>query len=913
MKTMKNKTLAVIVALILLSSTAISIEAIATVNGAALYPIPTNPKDSYDVATYTAIQQGMYWTGMDANASATRILLWTRYQDKMPTTVFVIAAPNPVGVGQAVNFVFFNPQVPPNAQIGNNIRYSYTIDITDPNGTVAHFPTAGQTLAAQTGGNAGVTNGVLISDSTGSTYMQYVPTSPGNYSVKVNFVGFRYLWNSTNEGGLNDYYGTNFPAVSNSITLVVSQEPVSPIGLPNIQAFPTAYWTRPIDGQNSNWYLVSSNWLNNAHDDSYSAGAQNSFQPDGSAPNSGHILWTRPTEDNGILGGTRDGRDGVGNAFNAGSQYQPRFGFKAIMFGRLYFSPNYVYSGSSEFLDCLDLKTGQLIYEENTTSTGGMPSFGYYYSDDNPNEHGIQNPGWLFTSNYATGYEPLKGFRYLNITGVPTGFEIQGQAGENVRFVFTNKGTTANPNYYLAQWNSSRTIPGQGISSTAIDGSLASRYDWNVSSPIQFTTTPTVRAASLSTHMLWGSNGTWASGTSSPSYAYPDNVTIWAISIDPANAGKLIYMKTFQTQFSDGQNNIFERADANAQVFVTISIPSCTFNAYDMNTGNLLWSTDSQQALQPYGYYTWPSLISGTQTKIGYGMLYTGGYTGSVSAYYLTNGSLAWRQTYPTGEQKINDYTAMIALLADGKIYVGTHEHSADTPLYKGMKVRCLDAATGASIWEETGWAYPSAVAVADGVFVYWNNYDGQIYAIAKGPTSMQVEAPTADVTLGSGIVIRGSVLDVSAGTTQPEQKADFPNGVPAVSEASQSAWMEYVYMQKGKPTNTTGVPVTISVIDSNNNLRVIGNTTSDDSGSFSLNWVPDISGKYTVIASFAGSESYWPQSAETSFAVDQAVTTSTPATTVSTTAADTYFIPAVLAIIIVIIIVGAILGSVVA
>jgi hypothetical protein len=368
-------------------------------------------------------------------------------------------------------------------------------------------------------------------------------------------------------------------------------------------------------------------------------------------------------------------------------------------------------------------------------------------------------------------------------------------------------------------------------------------------------------------------------------------------------------MKTLSTQFADGQNNEIQRADADAGVFVTIKIPTCTFNGYDMNTGDLLWSTDAQMNINPYGYYTWPSLISGTQTKIAYGMLYTGGYTGAVSAYYLTNGSLAWRQTYPTNGEKINDYTAMIALIADGKIYVGTHEHSADTPLYKGMKVRCLDAYTGATIWEESGWAYPSAVAEADGVFIYWNNYDGQIYAIGKGPSAMTVEAPMADVTIGSGLVIRGTVLDVSAGTKQNQQAANFPYGVPAVSEASQSKWMEYVYQQKLKPTDTTGVPVTLSVIDSNGNFRPIGNTTSDDSGSFSFQWTPDIPGKYTVIATFAGSESYWPSSAETSFGVDLAPPTPVPATPLPQSAADMYFVPSVIAIIIVIIIVGVVLA----
>ena len=85
---------------------------------------------------------------------------------------------------------------------------------------------------------------------------------------------------------------------------------------------------------------------------------------------------------------------------------------------------------------------------------------------------------------------------------------------------------------------------------------------------------------------------------------------------------------------------------------------------------------------------------------------------------------------------------------------------------------------------------------------------------------------------------------------------------------------MEYIYMQKAKPTNTTGVPVSIAVIDANGNYRTIGSTTSVSSGAYSLQWTPNIEGKYQVIATFAGTQSYYPSSAETSFAVDPATPT---------------------------------------
>jgi hypothetical protein len=229
-----------------------------------------------------------------------------------------------------------------------------------------------------------------------------------------------------------------------------------------------------------------------------------------------------------------------------------------------------------------------------------------------------------------------------------------------------------------------------------------------------------------------------------------------------------------------------------------------------------------------------------------------------------------------------------------------TGEHSQNTPFYKGEPTVCVDAYTGKEIWTifgNAGYRSRAGCAIADGFLVYTNLYDQQVYCFGKGPSAMTVETPTTAVTEGSSLVIRGAVTDIAAGTKQNEQAARFPLGVPVVSDASQSAWMEYVYMQKPKPTNATGVPITLSVTDANGNFREIGNTTTND-GFFAFNWKPDIDGKYTVYASFSGSESYWPSHAETAFAVDPAAPTPAPTEALTQSASDMYFVPAVVGII---------------
>jgi hypothetical protein len=141
-------------------------------------------------------------------------------------------------------------------------------------------------------------------------------------------------------------------------------------------------------------------------------------------------------------------------------------------------------------------------------------------------------------------------------------------------------------------------------------------------------------------------------------------------------------------------------------------------------------------------------------------------------------------------------------------------------------------------------------------------------YAIGKGPSAISVTAPDFGVSFGTPVTIKGMVTDVSPGTEEYALRARFPNGVPAVSDESMSDWMDYVYMQYPQPTNTTGVEVTLSVLDSNNNYRDIGRTTSDSNGFYSYVWIPDIPGEYKVYATFKGSKSYYSSQAETAFAV---------------------------------------------
>jgi hypothetical protein len=241
-----------------------------------------------------------------------------------------------------------------------------------------------------------------------------------------------------------------------------------------------------------------------------------------------------------------------------------------------------------------------------------------------------------------------------------------------------------------------------------------------------------------------------------------------------------------------------------------------------------------------------------------------------------------------------------------------TTEHTITDPIYKGALARAINATTGDQIWtlsDYTSEFQAVSYAIASGYATFFNGYDAQIYCVGRGPSATTVTTNSGVSTLGSNVVIRGTVVDISAGTKQTEQAADFPNGVPVASDASMADWMGYVYQQQAKPTDFTGVTVQLSVLDSNGNQYPIGTATTDESGTYSLTWTPSIPGNYTVYATFAGTNGYWPSTAETTLNIMNAPPSASPTPASPASNTDSYVVGIGIAIIIVIIVVGAVLA----
>lgn len=289
---------------------------------------------------------------------------------------------------------------------------------------------------------------------------------------------------------------------------------------------------------------------------------------------------------------------------------------------------------------------------------------------------------------------------------------------------------------------------------------------------------------------------------------------------------------------------------------------------------------------------------------VAYGKVYLNGYDGHVRAWHIANGTLAW-DTWFGNSGKENAYgtypTHNGMTVADGKLYISNDEHSPDSTMWRGSKLWCIDAETGGVLWKTGGWL--RLPVISDGILTACSGYDNQIYTFGKGPSKTTASAPQTEITLGQSLVITGTVTDQ---TTGPYCKT---KDTACISDLSMGEWMDYMYCQKPYPVNATGVNIVLNVIDANGNYRTIGTTTSDASGFYSYQWTPDITGKYTVIATFEGTNAYYGSFGETAFAVAESPATATPVPTLVPSMADLYFLPAVAGIIIAIIVGFAVLA----
>src|ERR1017187_1999272 len=162
---------------------------------------------------------------------------------KITPTAFIVVAPDPIGVGQQVTVYTWLDTVfgagastADSSALTNDYRFhNYNLTIVKPDGnfTTTIYP--------------------VVSDPTASQFSFYTPDQVGTYTFLFNYPGQPY-----NDGVAGDFNPTSvlvndtYAPASAMTTLTVQQAQIP--GPTGTSPLPTAFWARPIYGNNNIWY-----------------------------------------------------------------------------------------------------------------------------------------------------------------------------------------------------------------------------------------------------------------------------------------------------------------------------------------------------------------------------------------------------------------------------------------------------------------------------------------------------------------------------------------------------------------------------------------------------------------------------------------------------------------------------------
>jgi hypothetical protein len=823
--------------------------------------------------------------------------------NNIQTFAYINVAPDPCGVGQSVTVDFWLAVPLADSELAVNM----TVLVTAPDGTKT-------------------TLGPFISDITGGTTTHYTPEATGNYTFQFIYGG------QTLAGAFSLFGGPTFagyyeePSQSAPVTLTVQSTPAS--GIP-YTPLPTQYWETPVNAENvQNWYALTGSWMGYSANTFATTGGYNmtgSYNPYTTAPTTAHILWTKPWALGGVAGGEL-GNSEQNSDFWTTSQYDPKYA-PIIMDGIEYSTWYTTNTGGQQGILAMNLYNGQTMWVINTTNPLRC---GMIVNFENINQYGdvgpyiwTQSGGGIFgagannwymydgmTGQYEAeitnaaspswlGQDPngnIIGYLVNDTTGtmVVNGVPVTTDSGSIFSFVTFTSVSDGHPiQNSFELWNMTQCLAQTGLNWAITPGTV---YQWKAG--IQWDVLIPTTVNGLSTGSLVGGGfgfSSWSGNTivmSSGAISVAESLG-WQLEAGfNTQTGALMWIDNRTGGIFVPYTRISNTPSGAAGVYVEINQATYEMAAYSLTTGDLVWtnSLDVKMAdgnmpntYDEYDFETVPDTTTG--------VLYVWALGGDVWAVNMANGNILWswstlQANGPTGiETPYGVYPIWVfqdealAGTGSGTILYLSEGHEYSPPLFHGALELALNATSGQLVWDNLGYDV-TGTAVADGIMTTYNAYDAQIYAYGQGPSKTTVTAPNVGVTTATPVVISGTVTDVSAGASQEAVAANFPNGLPCVSDASMTQFMEYVYEQQVHPSNTVGVPVTLTAKDPNGNQVTLGTVTSDQSGYYSLTWTPPLAGNYTISATFQGTGSYYGSYAETSIFAGNPAPTQAPAAT---------------------------------
>jgi len=613
-------------------------------------------------------------------------------------------------------------------------------------------------------------------------------------------------------------------------TIIVQQEPIAyPIA---DTPLPDEAWTFPINVYNREWRNIAGPWYQQ-----YYNASRGSMNPYTEAPRTAHVLWKAgPVSGVGGYVGSTDKYSGIETT---GIYSSSPLNIRTVMAGRGYYT-------ASGMINCINMSTGEKLWSvPGSFNTGALRSRAPVL--------------YQFGPRFVI-YDALTGAVTLNVTGMPmTLFDDP--------YVLTLSGQS------LVKWTTAGTS--NDFASRVIwNASLAEYYGkYNLNMNWWYVIYDDVFAMRLSkylgglaggtepyesviVHKIIAYNMTTGEQIYDADIADPTDPETWWLQQGPCTGSAY---GLFYFTITGHPDQVNPPNDAGGYV------------AFDIKTGQRKWLSE------PFNY-PWGNFFAYMPMSSGYGYIFCPTYDG-VYALNATNGKIAWH--YSPGNSGMETpynswpFGSTGPVVGGGIVFAPETEHSP-TLYYRGNTLKAIDAFTGKEVWDIMGYYVPTAIAY--GTLLASETPTGFTYAFAKGPTATTVEVQNDVYAKGSAMLIKGTVTDQS-----PAQK-----GTAAVSDASMTAWMEYLHMQQPKPDNATGVSVKLVAIDEAGNEIDIGTTTSDANGLYKMMWTPPEEGAYTIVATFEGSEAYYRSQASTVVGVGPAQAGASPQPTTSPTSPTT-------------------------
>jgi hypothetical protein len=784
---------------------------------------------------------------------------------EIPTYSRITVGPNPVGVNQQVTINLFNAVPTVTSQVYTNM----TVEVTDPSG---HTTTLGP----------------YDSDTTGGTYATFTPNQVGIWEFQMFYPG-----QTLSRGYIQ------LPDESEVFKLTVQEDPVGRESFPTPPG-PESYWETPVNAMNvQNWYTHMGEWWGLSGITFEQTGSNyygGNYNPYTDSVYAGHILWTKPWGAGGVAGG-ESGNDQITGHFWTTRQYQPQYApiiLEGIMYSVLWTTSTS--SAAHNGIIATDLFSGETLWKiENTQEqlrVGWSPTW------HNLNEYGTLGPYLITTGAHpgvtSTGttyniYDATTGKYMASIVNGQSMTLIIGDDRDLVGYYQQVSGSARN----LVCWDMTECV---GMTTNGEPG-----FGWGLTQDRQYQfdngivfSEPLVNLAevegvtdaSLLTSGGFMGQAFTISGITNDEVVFTGGFTLgqgvggetngWlVVATMDKNTGAQLWARNIT--YAESETMLpFTRTEMGMHdgLWINANMENYIVEAWDTRTGVKAWTTQlaGDNGARPHYFDSF-----NLRWSPGPGISLFRGYGGDIWCIENENGTVRWYTNTtklvgpPGAESPYNVWLLWVFecdCITDNVAYFPIG-HEYNPPLFPGAQMCAVNITDGSLVWSELG-MYIRSTSCAYDIVLSLNAYDNQIYAWGKGASATSVSASPKVTVKGSSVIIEGSVTDLSAGTNRDDVAANFPNGVPCVSDASMSKWMAYVYMQQAKPENVEGVKVFLKIQDPNGDWYSAYATT-DENGVFSHMWAPSIAGEYKVTAMFEGSNSYWDSQATTTFGVDEA------------------------------------------